>query len=255
MQILGRTQPLERYSLPDSLGVISRLGFDGVEICLEVDGATPDTFDADRIAGVRDRVAELGLAPHSISYHVPYTWNDDAFDQSKRAIRMTPDFGTDLFVFSGDARRDDDGEWDRMVERTRELVAIAEDRGVTLAQEFEPDFIVGSTDDLMRLFDEIPSENLAANLDLGHLFLCDPDPLASIARVGERIVHCHIENMPAGKHDHELPQNGDMDLQAYVDALSAAGYDGPLSLDLYKYDYEAVAADAIAYLRSLLRSG
>ena len=58
--------------------------------------------------------------------------------------------------------------------------------------------------------------------------------------------------MPAGKHDHELPQRGDMDLQAYVDALAAAGYDGPLSLDLYKYDYEAVAPEAIAYLRSLL---
>jgi len=121
-----------------------------------------------------------------------------------------------------------------------------------MAEEFEPGFVVGTTAQLLQLFSEVNSPALAANMDLGHVFLCDPDPVAAILEVGDRIVHCHIEGMAAGVHDHLLPQEGDMDLEAYLEALNTAGYDGPLSLDLYKHDYEVVAPDAIAHIRGLL---
>ena len=252
MKILGRTQPLAKYAILDCLAVIPRLGFDGVEICLENPDLAPDRLDAGRIAAVRDRVAELGLAPHSISYHKDYIYDDALLAQTKRAIGWTRDFGASIFVFAGTPKRAGDvAEWRLMIERTRELVAVAEDHGVTLAEEFEPGFIVGSTADLLRLFDAIPSPNLAANLDLGHAFLCDPDPLASIRQLGGKIVHGHVENMKAGVHDHLLPHEGDMDLRAYLRVLREIGFEGGLALDLYKHDYEAVAGDAVAYLRSI----
>ena len=141
-----------------------------------------------------------------------------------------------------------------MVRRTAELVEIAQAQGVVLALEFEPGFVVGSTADLLRLFEAIPSPHLAANLDLGHVFLCDPDPLGAIRQVGPKVVHGHIENMRAAVHDHLIPQEGDMDLAAYLAALADAGFTGGLALDLYKYDYEAVAGEAIAYLRGLIES-
>jgi sugar phosphate isomerase/epimerase len=128
----------------------------------------------------------------------------------------------------------------RMVSRTVALVEVAAECDVVLAEGFEPGFIVGSTADLVQLFDEIPLRHLAANLDLGHVFLCDPDPMDSIAQLGDKIVHCHVENMRASVHDHLLPQEGDMDLGAYVRALADVGFDGGLALDVYKCDYEAV---------------
>ena len=254
MQILGRTQPLVKYPALRALEVLHDLGFDGVEICLENEDLAPDVLTPQIIRDVRQKVAELGLAPHSISYHKDYLYDDAFFALTKEAIRMTPEFGTDLFVFSGPARRSgDEQEWSRMVERTRELADVAELAGVILAEEFEPNFVVGTTADLLRLFDAVDSPALAANLDLGHIFLCDPDPMAAIRSVGDRIVHCHVENMAAGVHDHLLPQEGDMDMKQYLQALADAGYAGPLSLDLYKYDYEAIAPETIAYLRGLLR--
>ena len=72
------------------------------------------------------------------------------------------------------------------------------------------------------------------------------------ASTWEKIVHCHVENMRAGVHDHLLPQDGDMDLGAYLRALADVGFSGGLALDLYKYDYEDVAAGAIQYLHSLI---
>ncbi len=256
MKILGRTQPLSRYPVLRALEVIRGLGFDGVEICLENDDMAPDVLTPEIITGVREKVVELGLAPYSISYHQDYVYSDAYFELTKDAIRMTPEFGTDLFVFSGPPKRatgDAEGEWARMVERTRELADVAELNGVILAEEFEPNFVVGTTAELLRLFDEVGSSALAANLDLGHIFLCDHDPMAAIRAVGDRIVHCHVENMAAGVHDHLLPQEGDMDLRAYLRALADVGYMGPLSLDLYKYDYAVVAPAAIDYLRTLIR--
>jgi sugar phosphate isomerase/epimerase len=84
------------------------------------------------------------------------------------------------------------------------------------------------------------------------VFLCDPDPMQAIAQLGDKIVHCHVENMRSGVHDHLLPQEGDMDLGAYIRALAKVGFDGGLALDLYKYDYEAIAPESIGYLRGLI---
>jgi sugar phosphate isomerase/epimerase len=252
MKYMARTQPLAKYPILQCLDVIHRLGFDGVEICLENPDLAPDTLDDTQIASVRQKVNELGLAPCSVSYHKDYIYDDVLFEQTKRAIRLTPQFDTNIFVFSGTAKRTgEQTEWNRMAQRTRELVQVAEQCGVILAEEFEPGFIVGSTAELQRLFEAVPSPHLAANLDLGHVFLCDPNPILSITQLGEKIVHCHIENMKTGVHDHLLPWEGDMALYAYIAALMRVGYQGGLALDLYKQDYEAVAADAINYLRQL----
>jgi sugar phosphate isomerase/epimerase len=137
-------------------------------------------------------------------------------------------------------------------QRTRLLVEAAEACGVTLANEFEPGFVIGSTMELLRLFKALPSPNLGANLDLGHAFICDPDPLESIRQLGSKIVHCHVENMPRGVHDHLLPQEGDLDLKTCLEVLAQVGFEGGLALDLYKYDYEAVAPEALQYLHSIL---
>jgi len=252
MMIFGRTQPLAHYPILDCLPVLHRLGFDGVELCMENDDLAPEAITSQLVDAVREQATALFRA-YSVGYHKDYIYDDDLFELTKRAIALTPDFGASILVFSGTHKRQphtaDAAEWQRMIERTRVLVDIAADLGVTLAQEFEPDFIVGSTADLLRLFDEIPSPHLAANLDLGHVFLCDPAPLDAIRQLGDKIVHGHVENMAAGVHDHLLPHEGDMDLGAYLSALAETGFTGGLALDLYKYDYEAIAPAAIAYLR------
>lgn len=254
IKLSGRTQPLSpRYPVLDALNAIKQLGFDGVEICLEVDELAPDRLSPALIESIRERVERLGLSPHAVGYHKDYIYDDALFEKTQIAIRLTPAFGTNLLIFSGTRRRSGDvAEWQRMVERTRQLVSLAQDYDVILAQEFEPGFVVGTTAELLNLFAEIPSSNLAANLDLGHVFLCDPDPVQAIHQVGSKIVHGHVENMRAGVHDHLLPQEGDMPLGAYLHALDEIGFAGSLALDLYKHDYAAIAPGAIACLRKLM---
>lgn len=253
IQVYGRTQPLARYPIEQCLGVIRDLGFDGVEICLENEDIAPALLDDGLIQHVRSTVEQLGFESFSISYHKDYVYNDEELQRTIQAIQATPRFGADVFVFSGTRKRTrDQAEWERMLDRTKALVSAAQECGVVLAKEFEPDFIVGSTAELLALFQEIPSPHLAANLDLGHVFLCDPDPMQAIRDLGTKIVHVHIENMGAGLHKHLPPWEGDMDLAQYVQALRAVGFDGGAALDLYMNDYEQVAGRAVQFIKGLL---
>jgi sugar phosphate isomerase/epimerase len=253
MKFSGRTQPLyPHYSILQALEKIKTLGFDGVEICLEIDEIAPDVLTNELVETIWAKVEQLNLKPHVVGYHKDYIYDDSEFQKTQTAIRLTPAFGTNILIFSGTSKRNgDSGEWKRMIQRTQTLVRIAEDHHVVLAQEFEPGFIVGSTQDLLNLFDEIPSPHLAANLDLGHVFLCDPDPLNSIRQLGPKIVHGHVENMAKGIHRHLLPQEGDINLQDYLSVLQTTGFTGSLALDLYDYDYAAQSMEALTYLRSI----
>ncbi len=253
MKYSGRTQALSpRYPILQAIEKIKELGFDGVEVCLEVDEVAPDVLTSESVEAIRSTVEQLELHPVAVGYHKDYVYDDNQFLSTQTAIRLAPQFGSNLLIFSGTARSTGDQvEWDRMLQRTRTLVQIAEDHDVILAQEFEPGFIVGSTQDLLQLLADISSPNLKVNLDLGHVFLCDADPLNSIRQLGSKIVHGHVENMAKGIHRHRLPQEGDMDLRVYLRELEIIGFTGALSLDLYDYDYEKVSLEAIDYLRSL----
>src|SRR5512147_32284 len=146
MKLLGRTQMLSQYSILASLEVIKQLGFDGVEICVEKKDWSLNDLTSIPAAAIRERVAALALAPHSFSLHQDYIFNDDLFELTQAAIKLTPELGTNTFVLSGARRRrGDEAEWSRMVERTRRLVDLATEYEVVLALEFEPDFVVGST--------------------------------------------------------------------------------------------------------------
>ena len=256
MRFYARTQSLAALSIAQCLQVIKELGFDGAEVCLEHADLRPEKLDDALIRSVRHALENSGLASWSVSYHGDYTYDDALYADTLAAIPRVRDFGAEVFVFSGGRRRTGDlAEWRKMVQRTRELVALAEQHDVILAKEFEPGFVVGSTEELLQLFEEIPSPNLAANADLGHLFLCDPDPLAAIRALAGKIVHGHVENMRAGVHKHLLPQDGDMDLPSYLTTLEKVGFEGPLALDLYDMDYQAVSGPALAYLRAIAPRG
>ena len=122
MKILGRTQMLSQYSLIDSLAIIKGLGFDGVEICVERQDWTLIDLESLPVEAIREQVVELNLAPYSFSLHQDYIYNDELFEMTKAAIRMTPALGTNIFVFGGARKRTGDKhEWQRMVDRTRIL--------------------------------------------------------------------------------------------------------------------------------------
>ena len=262
MTIAGRTQMLiHRYSLRESIERVSELGFKGVEICLEDHhfDVVPGLLEPRLVEEVAETCRACAFETVSLGCHSDYLYNDFNYEFLKKAIPKAADFGSELFIIGAVGRRviqsDQPGwdeEWLRMKERFRVLLKIAEDHGILLAPEPEIHCILRTSEDLLLLMDEFDSPALRVNLDLGHAFLTDPEPLESIRRFGHRIAHVHIENMYRGWHNHQLPSHGDMDLSIYLKTLASVGFAGNLSLDLYNYDLEKVAAPCLKYLNDLL---
>ena len=99
MKIFGRTQPLSKYPIHECLGVISGLGFDGVEICLENEDIAPDRLSTQTIEAIRERLADVGLTSYSVSYHRNYIHDDSIFQEIEKVIPLVRSFGTDVLVF------------------------------------------------------------------------------------------------------------------------------------------------------------
>ena len=91
-----------------------------------------------------------------------------------------------------------------------------------------------------------------ANLDIGHVFLCDPNPIEAIASLEGKIAHCHVENMLRGVHRHLPPYKGDMCMRTYLEKLQKAGFNGAAALDIYEGDYEEQGKASVEYLKKLL---
>ena len=250
MKIYARTQAIVKEPLYTSLEKFKDMGFDGMEICFE----HPEVMalmKKKKHMELASFLKNTGFSSFSCSYHQNMA-DDEKFDDTKAAMEFSAAMGAqDFIVASALGEPGDKDLWKLGLVRTKELLDAAKALGLRLLVEPEPVYVLYSTRDWLRLNDELDG-SIYANIDLGHAFLTDTDPLGDIRKVGGRVAHCHIENMAAGVHSHLLPWEGDMDLAAYIEALRDIGFDGPLALDLYRSDYMSVAPECLEYIKKLI---
>ena len=257
MLLYGRTQMLPQYSYTDAVGFLMDAGFDGVEISAFDKQFNPrEEFYAPGFAAkMREAMERRGVKGFSVSAHKDYTETPEAYGIVRDMIRVAGELGSRYAIINGAIRRkgeEFEAQWDAMIRQTKELARIAADQGLSLAIEYEPGFVINSTELLLKAIGEIGEPNVGINCDIGHVFLCDPDPLLAIGQSAPYILQCHVENMAKGVHDHLVPWEGDMDLPAYIGKLKEVGFNGGLGLDLYKYEYAEVCADCAAWFRRLI---
>jgi len=234
-------------------------GFDGVEIsAYNKEFSLHEGFFSEEFpAKIKDTLAECDITAYSISAHMDFVADDERYEYVKRIIRIGGEIASPIILITGgmDGKSPErDALYTKQVQRTKELCKIAMDNSVTLAVEFEPNFVVGTTKQTLNLINDVASDALRINLDIGHVFLEDPDPMEAIASCRGLMVHAHIENMEKGVHNHIVPYEGDMDLKEYFKQMQDIGFDGFASIDLYQYDYEAVAEQSIRFVREIWES-
>jgi sugar phosphate isomerase/epimerase len=98
-----------------------------------------------------------------------------------------------------------------------------------------------------RMFEIIPSAFFGLNYDPSHLRMQLMDPIAPIWEFGQRIFHSHAKDMridqdkldrlgslalPMDRATAKIPGLGDIDWGRYIGALSDAGFDGPVCVEV-----------------------
>jgi sugar phosphate isomerase/epimerase len=220
-----------------------------------------EDYDAGQVRDVLDR---HGLEISALAYYPNNLHPDDAHrDEVNGHLRKVIDAAAALGVptvgtFAGN---DKDRPLDENLERFRaiwpDLVSHATSQGVQVAIENCP--MIFSQDEWPggnnlawspaiweAMFEAIPNPSFGLNLDPSHLVWLMIDVERAIRDFGERILHTHAKDLQIdrdGLYRHgslsagigwqvpRLPGLGEVSWPRFVAALSAAGYDGVVSIE------------------------
>jgi D-psicose/D-tagatose/L-ribulose 3-epimerase len=268
--------PLTDAQLPDLLRRIARMGFDAVELPLESPGDLT-------VPAVVEALAGTGLAPYVVGAMAP---GRDLVETDPDTVAATQDYlraCVDLAAGIGAStvcgpfyaatgrvwRMDADRRGSAYVqlrEHLRPVVEHAAERGVRLGIEplnrYETS-LVNTVDQALAALEPLLGDALGLALDTYHLNIEERSSGDAVRTAGEHLVHVQVCGSDRG-----APGGDQTDWPALLAALDEVGYRGPLNIESFTADNDAIATaasiwrplaptqddlarDGLAFLRSL----
>jgi sugar phosphate isomerase/epimerase len=248
-----RTSLFQGWKTEQTAAELARLGFDCLELCLEAPDVRPERLDEVRCNEIRQTLDELDITLASVSFHADREPHDQRRINQERAVRVADWVGTNILIINPEKAVDRDRQWREHVDHLKRLCQLAEELGVTLALEPEPLLVVGSSQEMMQMMEDVGSPRLKVNLDIGHAQVTDDDPALSIRQLGSAIAHLHLEDIKDRIHRHLPLGEGNINFAAVRRALEDVRYSGPYVADLFGLDGTPsdVAARTLSDLRRL----
>ncbi|OSC36686.1 EboA domain-containing protein [Mycobacterium decipiens] len=258
MDVGYNTNSLADHPLGDALALIADEGYTAVALTVGYPHVRP--FDSDlgaQLAALRALLDTYGLrvaietgARYLLdprNKHKPSLVDiagEPRVEFMRRAIDIAADLGaTCVSLWSGYAVSHSDANTTRdlMLSRLARVVDYADRKAVTLGFEPEPGMFVETVQqvrEVCRALGDPP--RLGITLDVGHCVMTEPiGAQAAIGELGDKLVNVHLDDMTPLKHEHLEFGDGDVDLGAVMDALSASGFGGIASVELPRHSHDA----------------
>lgn len=224
----------------------------------------------------RDKVAEVGLAEaarllrgsglwvHSLHIGGDFPVANEAerrarFEDNRRAIEEAAELGADVLTLRAGALVGRDVNDARaMVERGVEsLIPFAEGAGVRLALEpLHPVFaaersVLVTLRQANDLLERLGSPQVGVAIDAYHVWW-DPELYDQIERAAGRIVGFHVDDWPMPNKDPLMSRammgDGVIELRRIKAAVDAAGYSGPIEVEIFNPAYWEMQGDKVLAL-------
>ena len=253
-------------ALEEKLAAAAKAGFRAVEI-FENDL----TFFRGKPRDARLMAADLGLElvalqPLRDFEAMPDPLRAKNFDRAARKLDLMHELGARLLCLCSNVSPDAIDDRERAVRDLAELADLARQQGMRIGYEalawgrWVKDWTAAW--DIVRAADR---DNLGIVLDSFHICVRgNPiDPIAALPV--EKIALVQVADAPAltmdplslSRHYRCYPGQGDYPIVDYLDAVTRAGYRGPLSLEIFNDQFRGASAAAIAIdgMRSLRAAG
>ena len=266
------TNAFREYDLTEAIEVIADAGYDGVELLLDEPHLYPPDAADEEYDAVERALDENGIAISNCNafmltaiegfHHPSFVEPDEDYRRKRIDYTLAALDAADrldaphMSIEPGGPIPDGKSrEWamDTFEEGLQEVAAKAEDVGVDVLVEPEPDLLIETSDQFLEVLERVDSDRIRCNFDAGHLYCVGEDPAEQVARLGEHSPHYHLEDIPADRsHEHTQLGDGAMDIDGFLGALEGRGYDGFVTVELYPYEETAAetAREAMAYLEA-----
>jgi sugar phosphate isomerase/epimerase len=238
------------WSIPEVLHGAAAAGLGGVGLWREQVG----DFGVDKAGALaRDTGLQVSsLCRGGFFTAAPGPERRRSLDDNRAAVDEAAALGTDVLVLvSGGlpaGSRDLDGARARVADAVGELVPHAAAAGVRLAIEpLHPMFcsdrcVVVTLGQALDIAEQFPVERVGVVVDAYHVWW-DVDVYAAIARAGRRILSFQVCDwvtpLPAGVlMGRGVMGDGCIELRRLKAAVDAAGYDGPIEVEIFNGDLD-----------------
>jgi 4-hydroxyphenylpyruvate dioxygenase len=248
-------------TLEEKLAAAAQVGFDGVEL-----------FENDLIsctltpAQIRERVEDLGLCielyqPLRDIEGVPTDLLAANLRRAERKFDLMGELGVDTVLVCSNVSPRSIGDHALAVDQLGQLAELAAGHGVRVAYEalawgrHVNDYLHA-----WKLVSAVDHPHLGLCLDSFHILSRRDDPAGIRDIPGEKIFflqladapHMHLDVLQLSRHYRCFVGQGDFDLTGFVEHVLAAGYRGPLSLEVFNDVFRQ--ADAVRTATDGLRS-
>ena len=122
--------------------------------------------------------------------------------------------------------------WDRLIEKMRIMLGIAEEGGKQVALEILPGSLVGGLQGLIRLIEALGSPNFGYNFDTGHAWACREAIELIPGMLAGRIFGTHLKDNDQAKNISLPPGEGTIPWDPLIKNLFATGYQGNFDLEI-----------------------
>ncbi|WP_343115962.1 bifunctional sugar phosphate isomerase/epimerase/4-hydroxyphenylpyruvate dioxygenase family protein [Ostreiculturibacter nitratireducens] len=232
----------------EKLDAIAAAGFDGIEI-FELDFLAFEGSPRDVGNMVRDHGLEITLfQPFRDFEGLPEPLRSRAFARAERKFELMNELGTDLILVCSSVHPEAMGGIDRMAADFRDLGELAARYGVRVGFEaLAWGRHVNDHRDAWEVVRRADHPNVGLILDSFHSLARKVDS-ESIRRIpGDKIFFVQLADAPAiemdllywSRHFRNMPGEGDLDVTGFMRAVTATGYGGPLSLEIFNDQFRA----------------
>ncbi|GAB4174311.1 MAG: sugar phosphate isomerase/epimerase and 4-hydroxyphenylpyruvate domain-containing protein [Thalassobaculales bacterium] len=241
--------------LPEKLAAIAAAGFDGVEI-FENDLVAFDAGPRDIGRMVRDAGLEVTLfQPFRDFEGLPEPLRSRAFDRAERKFDVMQELGAGLMLVCSSLSAASLGGIDRAAADFRELGERAAARGLRVGYEAlawgrhvhdhrDAWEIVRRADHpaVGLILDSF--HTLARRIDVGSIRAIPKDRIFIVQLADAPLIEMDL--LYWSRHFRNMPGEGDLPVVDFMRAVTATGYDGYLSLEIFNDQFRGGQARAIA---------
>lgn len=242
-------------NLPEKLEAIAAAGFDGIEI-----------FEQDFIAHdgnpreVGDLIRSMGLEitlfqPFRDFEGLPGSLRTKAFERAERKFDLMQELGTDLVLVCSSCHPEALGGIDRAAADFHELGERAAKRNLRIGYEaLAWGRYVNDHRDAWEIVRRADHKNVGLILDSFHTLArkIAPDTIRRIP--GDKIFFVQLADAPQiemdllywSRHFRNMPGEGDLAVPAFMQAVMATGYTGPISLEIFNDQFRGGRPKTIA---------
>jgi 4-hydroxyphenylpyruvate dioxygenase len=242
-------------TLGEKLEAIAAAGFDGVEI-FENDFLTFDASPRDVGNMVRDAGLEITLfQPFRDFEGMPEPQRSRAFDRAERKFDIMQELGTDLMLVCSNISPISLGGIDRAADDFRELGERAAKRGLRVGYEaLAWGRHINDHRDAWEIVRRADHPNIGLILDSFHTLSRKIDVNSIRSIPGDRIFIVQLADAPLidmdllywSRHFRNMPGEGDLPVVAFMRAVAATGYNGPLSLEIFNDQFRGGAPKLVS---------